>query len=263
MHEDVARPRAVLVRSPAGDLARAELTFRRRTPVDVAAARRQHAGLVAALADLGLAVVHAPPLDQHPDAVFVEDAVVVVDDLAVLTRPGAPSRRGERDSLRPLLTERGLTVVDLPGPGRLDGGDVLQLDDLVLVGRSTRTDDEGISALAAALAPRGRRVEPVDVDGALHLKTAVTVLPDGALVVWPGAVGEAELSDRTGREIVVADEPSGANVLAVGPTAVLSSSAPGTARTLAGRGLNPVTVDLDELERLEAGPTCCCVLLPR
>lgn len=255
-------PVAALVRSPVGDLATAELTFRERVPVDGEVARRQHAALVAVLAGLGLAIVEAPPLPGHPDAVFVEDVVVVVGDLAVLTRPGARSRRGERDSVRAALTGRGLDVVGLPGTGTLDGGDVLRLDDLVLVGRSTRTDEAGIAALSGVLAAQGRRVERVDVDGALHLKTAATVLPDGALVVRPDAVSTTALARLTGREVLAASEPSGANVLTVGSTAVVSRSAPRTARALVDRGLDVVTVALDQLELVEAGPTCCCVLLP-
>lgn len=253
-----AAPRAALVREPAGDPGSAELTHRQREPVDTDRLRSQHRAYVAALAGLGLEVVEAPPLPDHPDAPFVEDVVVVVDDLAILTRPGAATRRGEVASVAPLLAERGLRVVTLPA-GTLDGGDVLQVGDVLGVGRSTRSDDAGRATLAALVAPLGRRVVDVAITGALHLKTAVTLLPDGALAADVDAVDPGHL----GREVVAVPESAGANVVTVGATAVVSASAPRTAALLRARGIDVVDVALDEVEKLEAGPTCCSVLLPR
>lgn len=258
-HALATAPVAALVRPPDGDPSRAELTFRTRQHVDPALLRAQHRAYVEVLASLGLEVVWAPPLQDHPDAVFVEDVVVVVGDVAVATRPGTASRGGEVASVLPLLAARGLEVLPLPGDGTLDGGDVLQLGDVLYVGVTARTDDAGRAALAAVVAPLGRRVVPVEVTGALHLKTVVTALPDGAVVAVPGAVDASVF----GREVVEAVEPEGANVVTVGATAVMSSSAPRTARRLRERGIDVVLVDLGELEKLEAGPTCCSVLLPR
>lgn len=263
-------PRTALVRAVSPRLAEAELTFLDRVPIDVARAQRQHTDYRRALARLGLEVVALPPAPDHPDGVFVEDTVIVVDDLAVLTRPGAPSRRAEPDSVGPTLLERGLEVVRITAPGHLDGGDVLQVTDTLYVGVGARTDTAGAEQLAAAVARRGRRVVPVPVPGALHLKTAVTALPDGTLVGRPELLGCAELPGvplppATGsvpvRPIVSVPEPAGANVLLVGDTVVVSASAPATAALIAARGFEVVVVEVDELEKAESGVTCMSVLL--
>lgn len=253
------RPRAAMVREVSPRLAEAELTFLDRTPVDLDLARAQHAGYRELLAELGLEVVDAPPAPDLPDGVFVEDAAVVIDDVAVLTRPGAPSRRPEVATLRPLLTDRGLQLVELTAPGTLDGGDVLQIDRTVYVGRSSRTDDDGIRQLRDVVTATGRELVVVEVSGALHLKTAATALPDGTVLAVPGWLDVGAFGDR---EVVAVPEPTGANLLLVGDTVVVSASAPRTAELVAGRGWTVRTVEIGELERVEAGLTCLSVLLP-
>jgi dimethylargininase len=248
-----------LVRVPSPRIAEGELTYLQRREVDLGRVRSQHDAYLAVLRGAGLELLHAPPAPEHPDGVFVEDAVVVVDDLAILTRPGAPSRRGEAETLRAVLVEHGLRIAAIEAPGTLDGGDVLQLGATVYVGRTTRTDDHAIAQLGRLLAPLGRELVPVEVAGALHLKTAATALPDGRILATPGLVSPTAFGER---EVVPAEEPSGADVLLLGDTVVVSSSAPRTAAVLDRRGYRVVAVDIDELEKLEAGPTCLCVLLP-
>lgn len=255
----MAIPAAALVREVPDRLAEGELTHLERQPVDVERARAQHAGYVALLRRLGLDIAWAPPAPEHPDGVFVEDAAVVVDGLAVLTRPGARSRRGEPAGLAAPLARHGLSVAALRSPGTLDGGDVLQLDDTVYVGRSARTDDAGIEQLRELLAPLGREIVPVELDGVLHLKTAVTALPDKRLVAQPGRVDRAVFADR---EILDVPEPAGADVLLVGDVVIVSGSAPETASLLRTCGYRVEVVDISEFEKLEAGPTCLSVLLP-
>lgn len=252
-------PTAALVRPVSPRLATAELTHVDRTPVDVDAAQREHGAYCETLADLGLQVIVAAAAPEHPDGVFVEDAVVVVEDLAVLTRPGAPSRRGEVASVAAALSDRGLRTAAIAAPGHLDGGDVLQVGRTVHVGRSTRTDAAAITQLAALLEPLGRHVVPVDVPGALHLKTAATALPDGTVLAVPDWVDVRAFGDR---EVVAVPEPSGANALVVGAQVVLAASAPRTAELVAGRGWDVTTVDIEQFERVEAGVTCLSVLLP-
>ncbi|MEX0835251.1 MAG: hypothetical protein WD010_04120 [Nitriliruptor sp.] len=250
---------AALVREPSPQLAEGEVTFLARTPLDLQRARVQHAAYLDLLGRLGLEVVHAPPAPDHPDGVFVEDAVVVVDQLAVLTRSGATSRRGETDSLRPVLAERGLTLATIAAPGTLDGGDVLQVGDVIYVGRTTRTNDAGTAQLRDLVSPLGRTVTTVEVAGALHLKTAATALPDGRILAGFGHVPAAGFS---GREVIDAQEPSGADVLLVGDAVVIAASAPRTAAMLSARGYRVQQVDIGEFEKVEAGPTCLSVLLP-
>lgn len=248
-----------LVRDVSPRLAEAELTHLDRTPIDLDRARDQHATYRQVLAGLGLEVVLAPPAPEHPDGVFVEDALVVADDLGILTRPGAASRRGEVASIAPLLGDLGLRRAVITAPGTLDGGDVLQVDSTVYVGRSTRTNHAGIDQLRRLLEPTGRRVVPVEVPGALHLKTAATALPDGTILAVPAWVDTAAFGSR---EVIAVPEEAGADVLLVGETVVLSASAPRTAELVADRGWSVRPVEIGEFERVEAGPTCLSVLLP-
>lgn len=246
-----------VVRPVSPRLAEGELTFLDRVPVDVRRAERQHAAYRDTLSSLGCAVRALPALPEAPDGVFVEDAAVVVDDLAVLTRPGAASRRAETDSLRPTLEALGLGIARIRPPGTLDGGDVLQTGADVLVGRSRRTNDAGVEQLRALVEPLGRRVTVCEVLGCLHLKTGVTALPDGSLLAAPGWV---DLTPVT-RPVRAAPEPAGADVLLVGETVVLSAAAPATAELVTGLGFTARTVELSEFEALEAGPTCLSVLV--
>ena len=252
-------PTAALVRPVSSRLAEAELTHLDRTPVDVERAAAQHRAYCDLLASLGLDVLTAPAADDHPDGVFVEDTVVVVGHTAVLTRPGAVSRRGENATVAPLLRAHGLEVDQLTAPSTLDGGDVLQFGDRVHVGRTTRTNQAAIDQLRAVLTPRGRDVVAVDVPGALHLKTAATALPDGTVLA---AVDWLDVAPFAGHDLVAVPEPSGANALLVGDTVVLAASAPRTAALVTRRGWEVRTVDISEFERVEAGVTCLSVLLP-
>ena len=219
----------------------------------------QHAAYVEVLRAHGVAIHHLPDAPGHPDGMFVEDVVVVVGGLAIVTRPGAAPRRGETAGLAEHLDALGLEVVTVAAPGTLDGGDVLQIGACVYVGRSSRTHDHAIEQLRRWLVPLGRTAVPVDVTGALHLKTAVTALPDGELVARPDVV---DLTPFGPRPVLLAPEPAGADVLLLDDLVVVSARAPRTAELIAERGFEVVTVAIDELEKLEAGPTCLSVLLP-
>jgi len=246
-----------LVRPPAPVLADGIVTHLERSPVDLDLARAQHAGYVTALIAAGWTPIEVGSGDAYPDSVFVEDTVVVVDDLAVLTRPGALSRRGEVDGTRAAVTALGLRVVEI-GAGTLDGGDVLQVGRTVYVGRGGRTDGAGIRELRRHLAPLGRVVVPVPLRAVLHLKSAVTALPDGTLL------GVAELLDVAGLPSMRAPlEEAGAHVVPIGGGSVLmATSAPRTAAWLDDLGYDVVGVDITEFEKLEGCVTCLSVLVP-
>ncbi|GAA1543592.1 N(G),N(G)-dimethylarginine dimethylaminohydrolase [Actinomadura kijaniata] len=245
-----------LVREPGPLLAEGTVTHAERRPVDLDLARRQHEAYVAALRAAGWNVRAVPPADDCPDAVFVEDTVVVGGDLAVLTRPGAERRRAEVAGTERAVRDLGLRVATVEAPGTLDGGDVLQAGDTVYVGRTARTNEEGVCRLAHLLG--GRRVVPVEVTGCLHLKTAVTALPDGTLIGVPEWVDTAALPG-----LRVAPEPSGARVVVLGPDHVLlAASAPRTAEVLAADGLRVTVVDISEYEALDGCVTCLSVLVP-
>ena len=174
-----------LVRQPGPRLAEGVVTFLERTPVDVDLARTQHQAYRSALADAGWAVREVAAADHCPDSVFVEDTVVVCEDLAVLARPGLTQRRPEVAGTETAVRELGLEVVRIQEPATLDGGDVLQVGSTVYVGRSSRTNPEGIRQLRHHLRSRARVVVPVLLRDVLHLKSAVTALPDDTFVGLP------------------------------------------------------------------------------
>lgn len=240
-------------------IAACELTHLERRPIDVANAVRQHSEYEETLRSLGCDVRRLPALPAHPDSVFVEDTAIVLDECAVITRPGAESRRGEVDSaadaLRPL---RRLNHIE--APGTLDGGDVLRMGRRLYVGASTRSSPDGGRQLADALAPCGYSVRRVPMRGCLHLKTAVSVLPDDSLLIDPRCVDPAEF-DGASVMHVHAEEPEAANVLTVGDVVVLPASAPRTRDILESAGFRTVAVDASELAKAEGGLTCCSLLL--
>ena len=250
-----------LVRAVSARVDRAELTFLDRVPVDLPRAVAQHRAYVDLLAGLGHRVVHVAAADELPDGTFVEDTAVVVGELAVLTRPGAAGRRPEVATVRATLAGLGVRTAALQPPTRLDGGDVLQVADRVFVGLSGRTDHHGVAALRSLVAPLGRTVVPVPVHGCLHLKTGATALPDGTVLVDPDVLDPAPFADA-GLPVLPVPEPAGANVLLSGDRVVVAASAPGTAGLVRRRGHEVRTLDIGELEKLEAGLTCLSVLVP-
>jgi dimethylargininase len=248
-----------LVRRPSSRLAEGLVTYIERVPVDVDLARRQHDAYVAALDASGWSVHPVAPVDDCPDSVFVEDTVVVCEDLAVLTRPGAAQRRPEVAGTADAVRAVGLSAVQIEAPGTLDGGDVLQVGSTVYVGRGSRTNADGIRQLRRHLAGTGRTVVPVSLGAVLHLKSAVTALPDGTVLARPGLVDTALFpSVRT------TPEETGCLVVPLDDERVLmAASAPRTADLLADLGFQPVVVDISEFEKLEACVTCLCVLTGR
>ncbi|HEU5157638.1 MAG TPA: N(G),N(G)-dimethylarginine dimethylaminohydrolase [Streptosporangiaceae bacterium] len=246
-----------LVRAPGPRLADGIVTHIARRPVDAARARRQHEDYVAEIAAAGWRIRRLPPADDQPDAVFVEDTVVVCDGLAVLTRPGAPERRAEVPGAEKAVRELGLELARIDAPGTLDGGDVLQAGDTVYVGRTSRTNEDAFCQLARLLGALGRRVVSVPVTGCLHLKSAMTALPDGTLIGLPDRVDTSVLPG-----LRVAPEPAGAHVLPIGGDQVLlAASAPRTAERLAAEGYDVKTVDIGEFEAREGCVTCLSVLI--
>lgn len=247
-----------LVRRPGPRLAEGIVTYIERTPVDLTRARQQHESYVEALTEHGWAVHEVPPADDCPDSVFIEDTVVVCDDLAIITRPGAPERRPETAAVLETARDLGLRVATIAPPGTLDGGDVLQVGRTVYVGHSTRTNIAGIEALTAHLAPLGRTVVTIPLPTVLHLKSAVTALPDGTVLIF----GDHVTADTFPRTLRVPEE-SGAHVVPIGGQEVLlAASAPATASLIAELGWTPVLVDVSEFERLEGCVTCLSVLIP-
>lgn len=262
----MAAPRLVaLTRAVSRAFARCELTHLAREPIDVARANAQHAAYAALLAELGCEVERLPEEPALPDSVFVEDAAVVVDELAVITRPGAESRRGETASVAAALA-RHRRLAHIRAPATLDGGDVLRLGRRLYVGLSARTNRDGVEQLAALLAPHRYEVEGVPLDGCLHLKTAVTEVADRTVIINPMWIDRAAFSAYHQIE-VDAGEPFAANALLIRgdgqgrDTIVLPAAFPRTAKRLAARGLDVRTIEVSEIAKAEGGVTCCSILV--
>jgi dimethylargininase len=247
-----------MVRPPSSRLAEGIVTHIGRTAVDVDLAREQHAAYASALAASGWKVEPVPVAEACPDSVFVEDVVVVCAGLAVLTRPGALSRRAEVAGVAEVIESLGLRTARIEAPGTLDGGDVLQAGSAVYVGRGGRTNGEGIRQLRALLAPLGRTVIAIPLGEVLHLKSAVTALPDGTFLLLPELVPAGLFP-----AVRPVTEEAGCHVVPLGGDRVLiSAAAPRTAALLDDLGFTPVVVDISEFEKLEGCVTCLSVLLP-
>lgn len=248
-----------LTRAVSPTLADCELTHLDRTPIDVARAETQHAAYEEALRALGCEVRRVPAAPENPDAVFIEDTAVVLDELAIITRPGAESRRTEVEPVAAALAAlRPLQRIE--APGTLDGGDVLVVGSSIFVGRTPRTNDDGIAQLRAAVAPFGYRVIPVDVTGCLHLKSAVTALDHDTVLCNPAWVDPSAFAPKAAA-LVADDEPSAANVVRVGERLLAASAYPRTNEMLKRRGYSVVTVPADELAKAEGAVTCCSLIV--
>ena len=251
----MSRPVA-LVRRPGPRLAEGLLTHLQREPVDLDLARQQWEGYVWALRAADWEVLEVEPADDCPDAVFVEDPVVVHADVAVLARSGAVARRAESEGVERAVRDLGLRLARIAEPGTLDGGDVLRTGGTAFVGLGGRTNGVGISQLAEHLREFGVRVQAVPVTRALHLKSACTALPDGTVVGWGPVVDDKEAFPAY--EDV--PEEGGAHVVLLGERhLLLAASAPRTAESYRRRGYEVTEVDVSEFEKLEGCITCLSV----
>jgi dimethylargininase len=250
--------RVALVRRPSSRMAEGITTHIDRLPADGALAARQHAAYVDAVAGAGWTIREVAAADDLPDCAFVEDMVVVFDDLAVLTRPGAAERRPEVAGAQEAIRSLGLERATIEAPGTLDGGDVLQVGRTVYVGRGGRTNGEGIRQLRKHAATRGRVVVPVALRRVLHLKSAVTALPDETFIASdPSLFDPAPFPTMR----IVPEEPGSHVVLMGGGTIVMAASAPRSAAMFDDLGFDVVTVDIGEFEKREGCVTCLSVLV--
>jgi dimethylargininase len=251
--------RIAITRPVSPTLAQCELTHLERQPIDVARAELQHDHYERSLAALGCSIVRIEAKPHLPDAVFVEDAAVVLDELAIITRPGAASRRAETESVATALKQY-RPLRSIREPATLDGGDVLRVDRTLYVGRSQRTNDGGIAQLRQIAGEFGFRVVPVSFGGCLHLKSAVTAIAERTLLLNPEWI---EATAFRGLEIVEVDpgEPFAANALLLDATLLYSASHQRTRERLESRGNRVEAIDLFELEKAEAGVTCCSVIV--
>ena len=247
-----------LVRRPSPKLADGLLTHLERQPVDPSLALRQWEGYVDALHANGWSTIEVDPAPNLADSAFIEDTMVVFRDVAVIARPGADERKPEVTAAAVAVAALGYRCVAIEAPGTLDGGDVLKVGDTVYVGLGDRTNAAGIAQLAAAFEPLGATIVTVPITKVLHLKSAVTALPDGTVIGWEPMVDDphmfpsfVEMPEEGGAHVVVLDEH----------TLLMSTDCPQSVAVLRGRGYDVVEVDIGEFVKLEGCVTCLSVRL--
>ena len=248
-----------LTREPAQSLVHCEVSHVKREDLDFSQALRQHQEYCQALQQQGLDVKTLPPVDLCPDSVFVEDNAIILDELAVLTSMGAVSRRGEPALLVPVLSEY-RRVVEISLPATIEGGDVFRLGKTLYVGRSARTNQAGIEALRWIAEPLGYHVQPIDVHGCLHLKTACSPLDEETLLVNSSWINVETLGAFCLLPVPVS-EPFGANVLRLEQGILANASCPLTIEMIETRGYAVSPLNISEFSKAEAGLTCLSLII--
>ncbi|MFC5489876.1 dimethylargininase [Dokdonella soli] len=252
-----------VTREVSPGLGACELSYVPRSAIDLRLANEQHHAYRQALESLGCRVLSLPAEPELPDSVFVEDVALVLDEVAILTRPGALSRRAEVASVAKVLAGyRPLRAIE--APGTLDGGDVLRIGRTLHVGQSARSSAAGFGQLRdllsdEALSGRGYAVRAVPIRGCLHLKSAVTQVTDETLLVNPAWVDPAAFAGFRIIEVDV-DEPHAANALRIGAGLIYPACFPRTLQKLADAGIVVTTVDVSELQKAEGAVTCCSLV---
>lgn len=247
-----------ITRAVSPSIARCELSHVARAPIDLELARTQHGNYLRALERAGCRVLTLPAEAELPDSVFVEDVAIVLDEVAVLTRPGALSRRAEVESVADQL-RRHRPLQAIEAPATLDGGDVLRIGRTVYVGQSARSNSEGIEQLRGVLAVHGYAVEGVPTRDCLHLKSAVTALSDDSVLLQPAWVGRERFADFRIIEVDPA-EAHAANVLRIGDSLIMPANFPRTRQRLLDADFQVSTVDVSELQKAEGAVTCCSLV---
>lgn len=224
-------------------------------PIDVALAMEQHERYCGVLRSLGIDLIEIAPDERFPDCCFVEDPVLVLDDFVIAANMGAIPRRGEGEAVHKALSGMGKRVVEIEGPGTLEGGDVIRMGDKILVGLTGRTDRGGLDKLRAILEPEGYDVGAVEVQGALHLKSVCAYLGDGHIVLSPGYVDKTVFAGCDTIEIAAADAYS-VNCIATNGIVTLAEGFPETRKKIEHAGFETIEVPTSEFRKGDGGLSC-------
>jgi dimethylargininase len=248
-----------LTRAVPPSIAACELTHLEREPIDAARAALEHQSYEQCLVTLGCTIQRLPPLPDSPDSVFVEDTAVVLPELAIITRPGAESRRSEIDSVAEAL--RGYRpLAFIQAPGTIDGGDVLVIGSTIYVGESGRSNASGHQQLAMLTATYGYEVRSVKLTGCLHLKSAASRVGENIVLVNPDWVDASIFADVRTIDIDPS-EPFAANAVWIDSHVIHPAGFDATRKRLEREGVTVHQVDTTELQKAEGGVTCCSILL--
>jgi dimethylargininase len=248
--------RAIL-RTPGRNFADGVTTSEAGAP-DYALTLAQHGAYSQALRDLGLSIEILPPDPAYPDGTFVEDAALIVDGCAIITRPGAASRAGETIAVASALQPHFADLERISAPGTVDGGDICESDAVVLIGVSERTNEAGARQLADMLSALGRSAELVDIRGVrglLHLKTGIGYLGEGRLAIAPD-VPVLPAFERFERVTLEPAEAFAANCVRINDKVLVAEGAPRFTEQLDRLGLQPVILDMSEYRKMDGGLSC-------
>ncbi len=247
-----------ITRQVSPSINKCELTHLERQPIDIEIARKQHERYEEALRSLGVKVISLPAEVGLPDSVFVEDTAIVLDEMAVITRPGADSRKPEIPSITAALSQ--FRKMDyLNQPATLDGGDVLVISKIIYVGLSSRSNPKALTQLQKILNPYGYSIKGVEFSGCLHLKSAVTRVAEQTLLINPKWVDKKNFP---GMEFIEIDptEPSAANALLIGQAVIYPIFFPNTYSRLEKIGIRVISSDVSEIAKAEGAVTCCSLV---
>jgi dimethylargininase len=251
------------MRHASSRLSECALEYQARVPIDVERAAAQQRHLAAILERLGVRVSWLAAAPECPDCCYIEDTVVIIGKAAVITNPGTAARRAEIPPVREWLADRGFAIVESSDDAKLEGGDVLRIEDFLLVGESGRTTDTaGCAGLRDVAQQHGLQVVAVPVVRALHLKTACTYLGNGVLIAVEDAVPSLKQWKAVRRTIgLTRDEMPAANTVALGATVLVPEGWPDVCRRIELEGFDVIEVDISEHQKAEAGLTCLALFL--
>lgn len=247
-----------ITRSVSRHMTRCELTFRQRECVDYAAATGQHDDYRELLRRLCAETINLDASDEHPDCCFIADTAVVLDELAIIARIGTAARRGETAAVEKILS-RYREIARIETPATLDGGDVVRLGKHLFVGRSRRTNPQGIEALRRLVRPFGYTVTPVDVLGSLHLTTACSALDEETVLLnhrWIDAAPFSRFHVLRAPE----DEAWAAATVRIGDTLCIEAGAPRTLQLVRRHIANVEVLDISEFRKAEGSLPCLSIL---
>ena len=247
-----------ITREVSRSIIHCELTHLERRPIDVQRARAQHAEYEAALKHLGVAVLSLPEEPTLADSVFVEDTALVLDECAIILRPGADSRKPETESIAKVLAPY-RKLFTIQAPARVDGGDILRVGKQIYIGVSSRSDTNAIEQIQDFLQPYGYEIHAAIASGCLHLKSAVTQVAKDTLLINPAWTDKKNFAEMKFIEIDPS-EAYAANALLIGDTILYSKAFPKTRKKLEDAGIKIIDVEADELAKAEGALTCCSLI---
>jgi dimethylargininase len=247
-----------ITRAVSPSINKCELSFQTRQPIDVSKAIAQHKAYEDCLAELGAKMISLPAESELPDSVFVEDTAVALDEIAIIANPGAPGRQAETESVAAaLMPYRPLKFIT--NPATLDGGDVLRIGRTIFIGLSQRTNRAGVEQMRELLGGYGYEVEAIELKGCLHLKSACSYIGRNTVLLHRSWIEPERLS---GYELldVAEGEPDAANALLLNDVVMMPASCPRTLAKLEAQNFHVHAIDVSELQKAEAGVTCCSLI---